>query len=65
MKPAWVIVTMVFMDALGGALGMKLIPDKHHLDQWATLMIMVASNALALLGYPLIKKAQETQPEVK
>ena len=64
MKPAWVIVTMVIMDAVGAALGMKLIPDKYHLDQWATLVVMAASNALALLGYPLLAKRQETKPEV-
>jgi hypothetical protein len=60
MQPKWVIAIVLAMDALGGALGMKLIPEAYA--PWGHLAVLVLGNALALFGYPLLRKAGQAVP---
>jgi hypothetical protein len=60
MQPKWVIVLVLLMDALAGAEGMKLIPEPFA--PWATLAALVLGNALALFGYPLLRRAGQAVP---
>jgi hypothetical protein len=60
MQPKWVIAIVLAMDALGGALGMKLIPEAYA--PWGHLAVLVLGNALALFGYPLLRRAGQAVP---
>lgn len=60
MQPRWVILLVLVMDAIGGALGMELIPRQYA--PWGHLAVLVMGNALALFGYPLLRKAGQAVP---